>query len=684
MLDINTVTIHDVGYKDGIFYLDVIHELDGDCTHKSIGESRDSDKLEYIWILLKHGFSYFNTCPSAFPSPNSEDVYWDAFAVFRFHMDDMGNLSERLAWEQLLLDIKHDFQRREPHILRGKSETDLNQLLSECVEEFDYQDRVRLDIKKLSSLVLFVYDYCILTLRESILDPVIGRYIKNDIRIGGQLWASTLSISKAIEHYLAKPYEVIQMTTPDGKTISVKRVKQLLELDYEASSLCQNPKAFDSNVAAMFVDLMHRFFIAFGIKKRGEWGRGEKILLFELLRFLGLCNSSKKAADSTYVSTLAYEHNDYFSECNLHSWIRDKSQPYWYLLCCGKHPLFDECPVFEYDITHPDFEGPSPISVDETLQEIAGTTIKCINNSNPYISFCTEVESQPTNEACITPNEDLSYVMNLIEEHFIYISFFPSGPPYIIIRKDLHKPSYWNRIVKEIQRRFKSEGDMLREAKKNKPAILNAINTFRELNGTEDRKRIDSKKLYELFLFIYDYVMFTYNETALRMEIKECINSTIEVNGKQLKSNALIDDMLREYLLHPYSFLNEKDKKLRIRRDGALYRPNVTPIIAHPANNTVNKTAMFYDLFARFFSTFGLSKRKGAKISELEKDLIAELANLSGISNTTKGTTIASIYLKNKDYFTKSQLSMSIRENEYWHLMLNTQEEELFGPPYHQ
>ena len=82
MLDTNTVTIHDVGYKDGIFYLDVIHVLEGDCNHKSIGVSRDSDELEYIWILLKHDFSYINTCPSVFPSPYNEDVYWDAFAVF--------------------------------------------------------------------------------------------------------------------------------------------------------------------------------------------------------------------------------------------------------------------------------------------------------------------------------------------------------------------------------------------------------------------------------------------------------------------------------------------------------------------------------------------------------------------------------------------------------------------------
>ena len=274
--------------------------------------------------------------------------------------------------------------------------------------------------------------------------------------------------------------------------------------------------------------------------------------------------------------------------------------------------------------------------------------------------------------------------MKLVKENFLFVSFFPADPKYFVVRKDLHSPSNWNKVLDEVTSRFSNADNILRENVDRKDSILQAIRTFREMHGKEDRKIIDTEKLYFLFLFIYDYVIFTYKEAALRMEIKRYLKSTVEVNGKLLPSTALIDDMLREYLLHPYTIQQKDGKFYRFLRDEQLYVPNVTPISAHPRACVVNMTAMFYDLFARFFSSFGLSKRKGAKLSELEKDLIARLAFLSGISNSDKGTTVASIYSKNRDYFIKSQLAFSIRENEYWHLMLNTQEEELFGQSYHQ
>lgn len=683
MLDIKTLKINTIGYKEGLCYLDATYDPDNELIPESVPEPLE---LEYLWLLLKQGFSYINAQVGLFPLPNLKDAYWDQFAVFRFRIENLDVPSERFAWSNLIQDVCNDFTKRRSAILRTPSdETAFRLIISDGIEEFEPEDRLRLEPSKLEALVLFVYDYCLLSLREAVLHPQVGSYITDFITIEGARWKSSRNINQAIERYLQDPYEVLSGTTPDGKMIS--QVTERQGLDFQQFAVpCQNPKATDSNVAAMFIDLMHRFFVAFGIKRRGQWGRAEKILLYELLQFFGLCNSTKKALDSTtYITTLAHEHGNYFADCNLHSWIRDPEQPYAYLMSCGAHPLFDTNDNLGGDIVHPELQGASPITIQESYNDVVGK-IECTNASHPFICYFS-AEQEDNDESGIersVPGPELSYVMKLIEENFIYVGFFPAEPKYFVVRKDLHAPSNWNKIIGELTSRFSNADTILRENVNRKDSVLHAIRTFREMHGKEDRKLIDTDKLYFLFLFIYDYVMFTYKEAALRMEIKRYVNSTVEVNGKLLPSTALIDDMFREYLLHPHIIQQEDGKYYRFLRDGKLYVPNVTPIIAHPSACVVNMTAMFYDLFARFFSSFGLSKRKGAKISELEKDLIARLAFLSGIGNSDKGTTVASIYTKNKDYFNKSQLAISIRENEYWHLMLNTQAEELFGPPHPQ
>ena len=684
MLDTNTLKINTIGYKEGLCYFDASYDLDKELVSKKELSLIETAELEYVWLLLKQGFSYINAQVGLFPHPNLKDAYWDQFAIFRFRMENMDVPGEWFAWSNLLQDVSKDFTKRRSTILRNPNDENAFRLIiSDGIEEFEPEDRLRLEPSKLEALVLFIYDFCMLSLRESILDPHVGSYITDYITIEGARWKSSRSINQAIKKYLKDPYEVLSGTTPDGKTISQITERQHLDLQ-QYPVPCQNPKATDSNVAAMFIDLMHRFFVAFGIKRRGQWGRAEKILLYELLQFFGLCNSPKKALDSTYISTLAHEHGSYFADCNLHSWIRDKDQPYAYLLSCGVHPLFDTNDNLGGDIVHPEMQGATPITIQESYKDLVGT-ITCTNASHPFICyFSAEQDNGESSTERAVPSPELSYVMRLIEENFLFVSFFPADPKFFVVRKDLHAPSNWNMVLDELTSRFSNADNILRENVDRKDSVLHAIRSFREMHGKEDRKIIDTEKLYFLFLFIYDYVMFTYKEAALRMEIKRYVNSTVEVNGELLPSTALIDDMIREYLLHPNTIQQEDGKFYRLLRDDKLYVPNVTPIIAHPSACVVNMTAMFYDLFARFFSSFGLSKRKGAKISELEKDLIARLAFLSGIGNSDKGTTVASIYSKNRDYFIKSQLAISIRENEYWHLMLNTQEEELFGPPYHQ
>lgn len=684
MFDINTLRINTLGYREGLFYFDTSYDYDNMLKSEKDLSLMETADLEYVELLLKQNFSYIKAHVGLFPDPKIENVYFNEFAVYRLRMENMDIPGERFAWRCLLQNIRKDFTDRRSKILRNKDASAFQHIISDGIEEFEPKDRLRLEQTKLEALVLFVYDYCMLSLRETILHPEVESYITDYLSIGGARWRSTRSINKSIEIYLQNPYEVLSLTTPDGESLSQVIVKQNLDLQLSPVP-CQNPKATDSNVAAMFIDLLHRFFVAFGIKRRGQWGRAEKILLYNLLQFFGLCHSQRKASDSTYISTLFNEHGNYFEDCHLQSWIRNNGQPYAYLLGCGIHPTFDTIENHDGNNLNPKPTGVAPITIQESCKDIAGTAVRVTNASHRFIVFSSEEQDSgelSTEREVLSPN--FSYVTKLIEDHFLFVGFFPSEPKYFVVRKDLHAPGNWNKVLDEVKSRFNNADNILRENVDKKDSILQAIRSFREMHGKEDRKMIDTEKLYFLFLFIYDYVIFTYKEAALRMEIKRYLKSTVEMNGKLLPSTALIDDMLREYLLRPYTFQQEDGKIYRGLRDNKLLVPDITPIIAHPSANVVNMTAMFYDLFSRFFSSFGLSKRKGAKLSELEKDLIANLAFLSGIGNSNKGTTVASIYSRNRDYFIKSQLSVSIRENEYWHLMLNTQEEELFGPAYHK
>ena len=672
-----------IGWKDGIGYLNGSLEPDESV---KVERSQDllTDELDYVWQLLKKGFSFVSSGVNYFPYEEIPDSYWNCFCVIRYSYDNLDNHSNLWAWEKLQRKVRNDYSKRVDAVFRSTfCESDFDCLLADCIEDFPFEDRSRIEFIKLKTLILFAYDYCILCLRESVLDPFAASYIPEMVKIGGKHYTTTKTVAKAIARYLEAPYHMVEIKMPDGNVRNQIMELDRLEVDVVSGGITPNPKGSDSNVSAMFVDLMHSFFLEFGLKKRVEWSLAEKRLLYEMLRFFNLCGSTKTAKDTNYITTLAHDHKNYFSECKLHYWIRDEEQPYSYLMRCGKHPLFDTTDVHVQSCVEKKAPGITPVSPQETLMDLAGETCVCTNASHPFISFLSANPKEFDEKDRRIPNPELSYVVDFIKKNFVYTTFAAADPKYFIIRKDLLFPDNWNRVIEELEQRVLHEELVLR-GKVNSAEVKQAIQGFWNNLSREDRRRFSKQKFYTLFLFLFDYVIYTYKEAALREEIKRYLKTKVEIDGQELQSTALIDDMLIEYISNPYTFKKYNDSTCRILREGDLCCPELTPIEKHPTASVTNMTAMFYDLFARFFSTLGLQKRKGANVSEQEKDLITELLQISGICKSGKASTVSSIYLKNKHYFERCQLAISIRENEYWHLMLNSQEKELFGLPYRQ
>ena len=143
----------------------------------------------------------------------------------------------------------------------------------------------------------------------------------------------------------------------------------------------------------------------------------------------------------------------------------------------------------------------------------------------------------------------------------------------------------------------------------------------------------------------------------------------------------LAEDMLAEYLSSPFVFRQNESEVYETLRGPRLYVPTTSFPVKHPACNVKNMTAMFFDLFARFFKGFGLAKRPDVKyVSDQESTLIGELASCCRICTSDNTATARTMFMTNQDYFKKSSLQFSIRENEYGYLLLNTMSEELFHP----
>ena len=324
-----------------------------------------------------------------------------------------------------------------------------------------------------------------------------------------------------------------------------------------------------------------------------------------------------------------------------------------------------------------------PQDISSVLHEIAGTYIKITNTSLcPNISYCI-MTRESSGEDIIKPDERLEYVIRLIKKSFIYRSvLMPFIPVHCLGKEDLTNPIVWNKMINELNSDFLDRLEEIPRGNFTKDKVVKVLtDEFVDYLSREDYRKVDLEKLYLLTLFIYDYVQFSFQEMALNQFIKlGNVETCLEVDDEKFRSTALIDDMLIEYITHPFAFKRDDSRNIIIRqfKDGEMYVPSELKIEKHPQSNVNNMTAMFFDLFRQFFMTMNLTKRKGASLSELETNLIAKLARICKICNTDRGASVAAMYKQHKNYFLECKLYSCIRENEYGHLMLNNLEKEMF------
>lgn len=658
-------------------------------------------ELEYVFQLIRSSFLNIDAFDNYTPPQKVEDklVHLLQFYVLSLPFNDGADAAQIEQWNDMVEGVSRDFNERREFALRGKcSYEQLEAFVRDQIEYFDYEDRERLDPKKMMNLIVFVYDYCMLTLREARLHPGLDKYVRGDVVIRGRVFSSPLRVCASVAQYIQKNGKLDEEEWP---------VVDYHLPEMRLAQFVQNPHASDSNISAMFVDLMHKFFLAFGLQKKGktEWAKPERMLIYELLRLFGLCKSSKPAAESKYVTTVMKEYGSYFSVCNLRTWIRD-DQAYCYLMGCSvdefvRKEQTSSPPVISQDSFVEDVVQESeenavgleservlnpeelPKDLREPMEELAGSSCRVTHTSYEHLCYASEISAESEELAAIEWDERLDYVMDLIHSSFEYVTFFPVQPQYLVVRRDFQNPIIQSNLVTSLKRDLLDRMDVIPRGHFTPDDIRNEIARFRGYLSKEDRAKLDVQKFYVLFLFIYDYVYLTYQESYITPYLRLFNRSAVQVCGKSYGSTVLIDDMLSAYLEEPFAFMRGRNEceVVQVLKKGQLYVPERVYPIRLESCSVKNMTAMFFDLFSRFFRTFGLSKRSDVKYaSDQESELISTLACHCGICRTDKSASVRTMYMTNKNYFEKSSLQLVIRENEYGYLMLNTMSKELFEP----
>lgn len=658
------------------------------------------DELEYVFELVRSSFLCFDTDSSILPplEDKGKNLRTISLTVISLPFLNEENDAEIVQWNDLVSQLSKDFQDRRESALRSKCSLEqLSELIRNGVEEFDYPDRMRLDAEKLTNLVIFVYDYCMLTMNEARLHSGLDINIYGKVTIRDKEYSVPLRICAAIDKY--------QPTDSFNENGITCLLPNYILPTVRLCPTVKNPHANDSILSAMFADLMHKFFLSFGLKRHGksEWAKAERMLIYELLRLFGLCKSTKPATESKYVTTVINEHGKYFSTCNLRSWIRE-NQAYSYLMCCTRdmltqHQELNE-PFLSLDCYEEVINNVSPSSqskeedrplkmedlpreIQSALKEVAGGTAQITHVEYGLVKYAIWRRSIPNDEQAACWDTRLDYVHKLILSAFEYVSFLPSNGEYLVIQHDLNDTDVKNRLKEYLEKDLLSRLDDIPRGKFTREKAMAIIHSFVQQRPKTEREIINEEKLYVLFLFVYDYTYKTYYESATSSYLRLYISSEINVCGKGRHSTMLADDMLSGYLQDPFCIiqLDETSYRQCLRRPD-LRVPSIAPPVKLPSCNVKNMTAMFFDLFARFFKAFGLSKRPDVKyVSDHESILIGELASCCGICKVAdKPLSARTMYMTNKDYFQKSLLQFAIRENEYGYLMLNTMSEELFTP----
>ena len=250
------------------------------------------EELEYVFQLIDTAFLHINSFEGDLPPRTDKEklLIEKVFYVYSLPFKDTAKVAEIEQWNDLVALVSNDFAKRKATALRGKCTYEqLESLITDCLYEFKPKDRARLNPQQLLNLIVFVYDYCFITMHEAHLHPDIDKYILGKVKIREKEYVAPLRLCSSVRKYCH---------SGDLKRDYDPRLNCVLPL-VRIKELVKNPHANDSYLRAMFVDLMHKFFLSFGLEKSGkrEWAKGERILIEELLRLLGVLKSSKPAKD---------------------------------------------------------------------------------------------------------------------------------------------------------------------------------------------------------------------------------------------------------------------------------------------------------------------------------------------------------------------------------------------------
>ena len=229
-------------------------------------------ELEYIFQLISCHFSYVKI--EEIIMPDSLGHQEPKLAVKILHIPCENTELDISNWNNFAESIKTDFYVRY-NLNEWNIDYDaLRDKVQECWTDFKIVDRNKLDIDKLTNLILFVFDYCKLTLTKAKLHPQLYDYIEKTIKFGKETYSTSKRIADSIMEYLAEPYIYISR-------YGVHLLKDTLpEKSYPIYE--QNPYAGNksSYLAMMFIDNMHSFFSSFGIKriKNSEWSNNSSLI----------------------------------------------------------------------------------------------------------------------------------------------------------------------------------------------------------------------------------------------------------------------------------------------------------------------------------------------------------------------------------------------------------------------
>lgn len=325
-----------------------------------------------------------------------------------------------------------------------------------------------------------------------------------------------------------------------------------------------------------------------------------------------------------------------------------------------------------------------PQDVRKVSDEISGTTI--YRNATSYASeLCYgTITRKPSNEEKVIPDSKLDYVITLIKEAFVFRSIVLPFTPRMICKEDLENPLVWNRMVKILTKDLLDRYEKIPRGNFTKKEITDILNPknwfyredFKKFNmasfkDKEEFVQTFVEKMYVLTLFIYDYVQFSFNEMKLNAFCDEEHATIVQIDGKSFKSNKRIDACLIDYITNQ----NMKSRKYGNRR---LTDPE-RKLEEHPKCSIKNMTAMFCDLFSKFIPTLNLTKRSDAVLSDLQKNLVAQLAIACKICENVKIQSVFPMYYQRKNYFLDCKFYSYIRDNEYGFLILNDHQEEIFS-----